>query len=398
LTLHATGPAQRPVWDPTRLDTLLAAVAAGAAERERTRTHPLDSIRTLARAGLGTLRIPVADGGPGASLRDLFGVVIRLAAADSNVAQSLRAHFHFVEGRLGASGPGARERWLGEVRGGAIFGNATVERTTKDIFGFETTLTPDGDGYLLRGTKYYSTGALHADFVTVAAVLPGGVVASAIVPVDREGVELVDDWDGMGQRLTASGTSRFTDVRVAADEVLPSPIGQAAPAPRSAFLQLYLVAVMAGIGAGVAVDGAAVARGRTRTVSHASGDVPRADPLVQQVVGQLSAGAFAAESVVLAAASALDDAAAAGPEDHDAAHHAAVLTAQAQVVASELVPRSAELLFSAGGASATSREANLDRHWRNARTLASHNPAMHKARALGDLLINGERLPANGWF
>ena len=60
--------------------------------------------------------------------------------------------------------------------------------------------------------------------------------------------------------------------------------------------------------------------------------------------------------------------------------------------------RSAERLFDAGGASATSRERNLDRHWRNARTLASHNPAMYKARALGDLRINGERLPANGFF
>ena len=56
------------------------------------------------------------------------------------------------------------------------------------------------------------------------------------------------------------------------------------------------------------------------------------------------------------------------------------------------------MLFSVGGASATGREANLDRHWRNARTIASHNPAMYKARAIGDLLINEQRLPANGFF
>ena len=40
-----------------------------------------------------------------------------------------------------------------------------------------------------------------------------------IVPTDRAGVELLDDWDGFGQRTTATGTSRFTDVVVHPDEV-----------------------------------------------------------------------------------------------------------------------------------------------------------------------------------
>jgi alkylation response protein AidB-like acyl-CoA dehydrogenase len=88
---------------------------------------------------------------------------------------------------------------------------------------------------------------------------------------------------------------------------------------------------------------------------------------------------------------------AAGP-DPDAWHEAALRAARAQVVVAELATRSPEQLFNAGGASATSRVENLDRHWRNARTLASHNPAMYKARAIGELLINGERLPANGFF
>ncbi|MGB8210247.1 MAG: LLM class flavin-dependent oxidoreductase [Mycobacterium sp.] len=37
-----------------------------------------------------------------------------------------------------------------------------------------------------------------------------------------------------------------------------------------------------------------------------------------------------------------------------------------------------------------SEELLLDRHWRNARTLASHNPRVYKARILGDWLINGK--------
>jgi alkylation response protein AidB-like acyl-CoA dehydrogenase len=381
----------------TELESLLATVAEGAAERERDRVAPHDLFRLIGRSGLGALRVPVAYGGPGGSLRELFELVIRLAAADSNVAQSLRAHFHFVEGRLAAAGEHERERWLPEVVEGLLFGNATVERTTRDMFGFETKLVREGGELRLRGTKYYSTGSLYSDRVSVAAVGPEGRSVSVIVPAGREGVFLDDDWDGMGQRLTASGTSRFEDVLVYEDEVLASPIGEDAPAPRSAFLQLFLVAVMAGIARNVTSDAAEVVRSRTRTFSHASGELPKSDPLIQQVVGQIAANAFACELAVLAAADGLDAAEASGHEP-DAVHAAAVLTAQAQVLVAELAPRTAEMLFSVGGASATDRDANLDRHWRNARTIASHNPAMYKARAVGDLLVNGTRLPANGFF
>ena len=379
------------------VDQLLATVADGAAARERDRVPPHEAIRLIGDSGLGALRVPDVDGGPGCSVRELFAFLVRLSEADSNVAQSLRSHFHFVEARIASGDPAARARWFPEILRGVLFGNATIERTTKDLFGFETTLTPCDGGHRLRGTKYYSTGSLYSDRVAVAAVTPDGSVVSAVVPADREGVRLDDDWDGMGQRLTASGTSHFDDVLVLDDEVLPSPIGSDSPAPRSAFLQLYLVAVMAGIVGNAAADAAALVRGRKRTFSHAGADVPTADPLIQQVVGEIDSNAFAAESVVLAAADALDAAAASGA-DPDALHEAALRAARAQVVVAELATRSSELLFDVGGASATSRVENLDRHWRNARTLASHNPAMYKARAIGDLLINGERLPANGFF
>ena len=385
-----------PLLEPAidGIEALLLELAAGAADRERERRHPLAEVRELAGAGIGRLRVPVEYGGDGGSLRDLFTLVIQIARADSNVAQALRAHFHFVEGRLAAQDEMQRERWFPEVVAGMLFGNATVERSTSDIFAFETRLVPDGqDGFRLTGTKYYSTGTLYADRVAVAACLPDGTVASAVVPVDRAGVTVADDWDGMGQRLTASGTTLFEDVHVAADEVLPSPIGKATDTPRAAFLQLYLVAVAAGIIRATAVDAAAVVRSRARTFSHGSADVPKDDPLLQLVVGEIDANAFAAETVVLAAADALDRV-----TDAASQHEAAVAAARAQVLVSELAPKSAEMLFDVGGASATSREANLDRHWRNARTLGSHNPAAYKARALGDLLINGTALPTNGFF
>jgi alkylation response protein AidB-like acyl-CoA dehydrogenase len=106
-------------------------------------------------------------------------------------------------------------------------------------------------------------------------------------------------------------------------------------------------------------------------------------------------------AAVLAAADALDRAAASridGAPDLDAAHEGALAAAKARVVVDELAIRAGSAVFDAGGASSTKAGANLDRHWRNARTLATHNPAAYKSRSVGQHLISGERLPLTGLF
>lgn len=70
-----------------------------------------------------------------------------------------------------------------------------------------------------------------------------------------------------------------------------------------------------------------------------------------------------------------------GVADFDIAHHGSMLAAQAKVMVDELAPRAATALFDVGGSSAIKRSADLDRHWRNIRTLSSHNPTTYKARA-----------------
>jgi alkylation response protein AidB-like acyl-CoA dehydrogenase len=67
----------------------------------------------------------------------------------------------------------------------------------------------------------------------------------------------------------------------------------------------------------------------------------------------------------------------------------ALATARTQIVVSKLALSAAERMFEAGGASATSRAHNFDRHWRNLRTIFSHNPLLHKARVIGDYALNG---------
>jgi alkylation response protein AidB-like acyl-CoA dehydrogenase len=105
--------------------------------------------------------------------------------------------------------------------------------------------------------------------------------------------------------------------------------------------------------------------------------------------------------VILAAADAQDDAFASlvdGVPNFDLAHRGSLLAAEAKVIIDEIAPRAATLLFDVGGSSAIKQSEDLDRHWRNIRTLSSHNPTAYKARAVGDYLVNDESLPGNGFF
>ncbi|MER7394284.1 acyl-CoA dehydrogenase family protein [Streptomyces sp. NPDC000151] len=390
----------------TGLDELYAALAADAAHLEASRELPYKSVELVRRSGLGALRVPARHGGRGGTFADLFRIVIDLAAADSNVAQALRPHFGFVEQLISQGGDAERERWFPAVVAGALIGNAASERGTAHPGDIETRLTrsPDeDDAYRLNGTKFYSTGSLFADHVLVTALDEDDQRVRVLLPSDREGLRLLDDWDSMGQRTTASGTTVLEDVRVLPDEIIIEGNWRERRTHLAPYFQLYLAAVQTGIAKNALSDAVAHARDKARAVQHAG--VARAveDPLVQHAVGEIAALAYGAEATVLRAAAAVDDALAeTGPDGiagtEEALHDAAVQVAQAQVVAAQASLRAAERLYDVGGASATLREHNFDRHWRNARTLSSHNPIPHKARVAGDYHLNGRTPPLNGFF
>ncbi len=389
------------------LDALIDVIGEGASRREFERILPHEPLALIRKARLGALRLPKDRGGAGASFRELFSVVLKLAAADANVAHILRNHFTFVEryGRIPRNP--TEEKWRRAVADGAIVGLANTESDAKVIGGapFATVLTPDGAGYRISGRKYYSTGTLFSDFVLVRVATAEGANASLILPVNREGIELVDDWDGIGQRLTGSGTTVFENVRVEPEEVVVDGAGIGYGAAYTSTLpQIFLTSVNAGILRAVLKDATALLKGRKHTFFFAPAETPTADPILQQAIGEISANAFAAETLVLATADALDAAdrlrAAGAPEEavRDAGHDAAVKAARSKVVIDDLVLRSATQLFDVGGASAAARASNLDRHWRNARTIASHNPRAYKARLLGQLEIDGTPLPSASFF
>ncbi len=379
-----------------RFRPIFKQIADGAVQREQNRSLPHEPIQWLKQAGFGAVRVPVEYGGGGASLPQLFQLLIELAEADSNVPQALRGHFAFAEDRLNAApGPG-RDLWFKRFVEGDIVGCAWTEIGNVAIGDVVTKVSPDGDAWKLNGEKFYSTGSIFSDWIDVYAQRSdtGGDVIAA-VRARQPGIEHSDDWDGFGQRTTGSGTSRFRDAAVDAENVIDF-------ATRfkyqTAFYQLVLLATLAGIGRAALRDVAHEVRRRKRIYSH--GNAPRVseDPQVQQVVGEVAAWVYAAEASAVRAAEPAQRAYLArfaGDEalEREANVAAEIESATAQVVVSELIQRATTQLFNALGASDIRQGKALDRHWRNARTVSSHNPVIYKARIIGDWVVNGNEPP-----
>jgi alkylation response protein AidB-like acyl-CoA dehydrogenase len=382
-----------------RADDLLPAIGAGAAARERDRQLPYDAVKQVADALLYTLRIPTRYGGPGGTVSEVIGLLIRIASVDSNVAQALRPGFAFVEGLLASRVEGAeqeRQRWFERYLQGAVLGNAGWEVGGANG-AISARIVRDGEHYRANGSKFYSTGSLYADWVSAVALDEDDEPVSFILPRDREGLVLLDDFDAMGQRLTASGTTRLDNVRVYANELRPRTVEEGKRTIVTPFLQLFLAAVQAGIARNALDDAVSFARDHARPIKHSSAQRSVDDPYVELSVGDISARAFTAEAVVLKAAAAIDKAWDSGL-DAAAVDQAAIDVAQAQYIAAESALKAAERVFDVGGASTTGRGHNLDRHWRNARTVANHNPRDWKAAAVGAWQLKGTPPPTSGLF
>jgi alkylation response protein AidB-like acyl-CoA dehydrogenase len=363
---------------------ILGRLADGAGDRDLSGEHPFTLVRELVDAGFGKLRVPVELGGFGVDLPTLFEFLAEAGEADSNVPQILRGHFTTVEILLHADDRGTAEHWLRKVAGGAVFGNAQSELGGAD---FETsTRVRDADGgQLVSGTKFYSTGSVYADYIRVAVADEEGNRWFAVVPARHGAVTHVDDWDGIGQRLTGSGTTVFDGVPVAPHGEL----GRFKEDLRSlsSFVQLVHLANLAGIARSLVAETIALVRGRGRTSLHALSKTATQDPEVLGVIGRLQAHRLTADALLRRVAQTLEQAEAADTGEAYAAAYIEVSAAQITLIDSVLA--AANLAFHAGGSSAVRAGAHLDRHWRNARTLASHNPVIYKPRVIGDYLVNG---------
>lgn len=401
LTDHTTVPvlsAERAVEVATEI---AAELAATSAERDRERILPAREMDRLSASGLLAVTVPKEDGGAELPVEALVEVFRILATGDPSVAQVPHSHFVYVNAMRHQGTLEQQRYFFGEVLAGKRFGNAQSETGTRHVRDIRTSLTPAGQGrWVLNGTKGYSTGALFADWIPVLAHLdtlaaPGtGPLHVAWVERTAPGVTVTDDWAGMGQRTTASGTVDLVDVEVDEARITPYHLTFEGPQTYGAFAQVLHAALDVGIARAALRDAADFVRTSSRPYPDAGVDRAADDPLVVQAMGRMEVDVRASEALLRDAGRAVDAANARLCEDSAAAASLAVAAARAH--SSQVAVDVASRLFEVCGTRSALDRLNLHRHWRNARTHTLHDPAAWKVQHLGRWAVDGTPPPNHG--
>ncbi|NWA01219.1 SfnB family sulfur acquisition oxidoreductase [Pseudomonas gingeri] len=368
-----------------------------AARRDRQRKLPWAEIEQFTRSGLGSIAIPREYGGPQVSFVTVAEVFAIISAADPALGQIPQNHFGILQLLLGTATERQKKHLFQSVLDGWRIGNAGPERGTRNTLELKTRISADGDGYVISGQKFYSTGALFAHWVAVKAINDEGRQVMAFVRRGTPGLRVVDDWSGFGQRTTASGTVLLNNVRVEAENVVENWRQGDTPNIQGAVSQLIQAAIDAGIARAAIDDSIAFVRERSRPWIDAKVERASDDLYVIADIGKLKIELHAAEALLRKAAQVLDQVNA-GPVDVAAAARASIAVAEAKVLTTEIALLASEKLFELAGSRATLAEFNLDRHWRNARVHTLHDPVRWKYHAVGAYHLNGTLPARHSWI
>ncbi len=289
--------------------SLAPALAARAEAHDRAGLFPAADFEDLRSAGLLGLMTPERLGGPGASFAEYAEVAMALAVGNGATALVYNMHCS-VTGAL-ASTPedlaralgvpesyfAMRDRVLTAANEGAFYAVAMSERGSGSrLSGVTTTYEPTGsDGFLIRGSKTFCSGAGHADAYLVAA-RNGELVSYFLVP-SGPGITVDITWDSLGMRSTGSQDLHL-DVHTPADSLLGGVEGLTLLLAQ--VMPQWLVASYAAVYVGVAQSAVdhAVAYAEARNLARL--------PAVRARLGRADAAVAAARLVVLEAARRVD--------------------------------------------------------------------------------------------
>ncbi|MFG1396082.1 SfnB family sulfur acquisition oxidoreductase [Roseixanthobacter pseudopolyaromaticivorans] len=375
---------------------LAAEFAPGAAARDAGRQLPIAELDRFSQSGLWSVNVPKAEGGPAVSYATLARMFALIAAADASIAQLAQNHLSIID--LIRFDPSVQKRrfFYRAALEGRRFGNAISERAGKTILDFHTRLIPHGDGFIVRGEKFYCTGAAFAHLVPVNAIGEDGKGRLAFLERDAPGLSVLDDWTGIGQRTTASGTVVLDDVFVPTSHVIESYRAFEGPSVHGPVAQIIQAAIDAGIARGALEETIRFVKTRARPWPDSGVEAVAQEPYVLRDIGDLAIRLHAAEAVLEEAGLAID--AALDHETEDSVAHASIAVAEAKVLATEIALLAGSKLFELSGTRAALAQDNLDRYWRDARIHTLHDPVRWKFHAIGNYALNGLKPPRHSWL
>ena len=203
-----------------------------AQEHELNHRYPRELFKKAAQLGFIGLDYPEKIGGGGMGVIENVLVIEEFCKADSGLGMAL--HLGYVPSKVikVVGSYEQQEKFLGPlVRGDWISAIAMTEPDHgSDLTRMETTLVEEKDGFVVNGTKVFSTNGSYADFFVVLAqedlhAAPGKGMTTVIVERDPQtwlggSLEINDLPHKMGIRMTSSSELVFRDLKVRKENVL----------------------------------------------------------------------------------------------------------------------------------------------------------------------------------
>lgn len=370
-------------------------IATLAADNDRIGRYPTASIKALKQSGFLRHVLPIELGGLGLSHKASMEAQLRLALADSSVAQIYKVHDEIVREILTYCPLELKPRLARAItEDQAIIGLAVAEAGRKVNDPMTTTAMPkEGGGFIVHGQKIYTTAAAEADYIATWAFNPqaAGVTDNPLagmqlnlIPPSAKGVTIHRDWDPIGQRATDSGTITFDQVETDPDWNATIP-GQFSPPHASLRYQVGFCAIMIGAAIGALRQAAGFVAGKSRPWPSAGVENAADDPLTRKMAGELVADLVAAYVLMQRAAELLD----AFERGEITRTELAIPVYAAKVTAHKASLAAASEIFTLMGTRSVVRTHGFDRAWRNIRVLSLHDPVAWKQSEIGRHVLTG---------
>ncbi|WP_180015356.1 SfnB family sulfur acquisition oxidoreductase [Acinetobacter sp. YH16031] len=362
-------------------------------QRDAERILPFGEIEAYSQSGLWAITVPKEYGGAEVSSYTVAQVIALMSGVDGSIGQIPQNHFYGLEILRNNGTEEQKQKLYAEVLKGARFGNALAEYKTKTAAQRQTAIRKTEQGYVINGEKFYCTGSLFAHRIPTLVVDENEQQFLAFVPRDSEGLTLIDDWSGFGQRTTGSGTVKFDNVQVLEEDVVRFDVAYSRPTISGPFAQLLHASIETGI-ARAAFEETLNRVRQARPWIDSGVDKATDDPLTKFELGRVVADVRASEVLLKQAARSVD-AAKADPTETSIAK-ASLDVAKARAHSSETALKASSKLIELAGSRGSQREDGLDRFWRNARVHTLHDASRWKYYFIANYLLNGVLPPRRG--
>lgn len=193
-------------------------------EREAQHRFPVEELRALAGVGLMGVNVESQFGGLAAGVVSYSEAVQIVAAADGAVAVTMCVN-NMVAEVLQQFGTEAHRGLISNLTGGVWSSGSfclSEPGSGSDAAAMQTRATPDGDSFVLNGTKAWITSGAHAGVFLVWARVGDGkdTISAFVVDPTSPGISVGKAEEKMGQHASNTVALSFDDVRVPADALL----------------------------------------------------------------------------------------------------------------------------------------------------------------------------------